>query len=74
MPTSHDCEDDECVDGSAISPATVYVHVFRTSKNGTIVFEDEHRLELSVVHMYSCFVFISEVTAVSISGALEMRL
>ena len=27
MPTSHghDCEDDECVDGSAISPATVYV-------------------------------------------------
>ena len=32
MPTSHGCEDDECVDGSAISPATVYVHVFRTSK------------------------------------------
>ena len=25
MPTSHDCEDDECVHGSAISPATVYV-------------------------------------------------
>ena len=30
MPTSHDCEDDECVDGSAISPATVDVHDFRT--------------------------------------------
>ena len=55
MPTSYDCEDDECVDGSAISPATVYVHVFRTSKKGTIVFEDEHPLELSVVHMYSYF-------------------
>ena len=25
MPTCHDCEDEECVDGSAISPATVYV-------------------------------------------------
>ena len=32
MPTGHDCEDDECVDGRAISPATVYVHGFRTSK------------------------------------------
>ena len=42
MPTSYDCEGDECVGGSATSPATVYVHVFRTSKNGTIVFEDEH--------------------------------
>ena len=29
IPTSHEC-DDECVDGTAISPATVYVHVFRT--------------------------------------------
>ena len=55
MPTSHDCEDDECLDGSAISPAIVYVYVFRISKNGTIVFEDELRLEVSVVHMYSCF-------------------
>ena len=55
MPTSYDCEDDECVDGSAISPAIVYVHVFRTSKKGTIVFEDGHPLELSVVHMYSYF-------------------
>ena len=44
----------ECVDGSAISPATVYVHVFRTSKNATFVFEDKHQLELSVVHVYSC--------------------
>ena len=25
LPTSHDCEDEEYVDGSAISPATVYV-------------------------------------------------
>ena len=32
MPTSHDCEDDECVDGSAISPAIVYVHGLRTFK------------------------------------------
>ena len=30
MPTSHDCEDDERVDGSPVSLATVYVHVFRT--------------------------------------------
>ena len=30
MPTSHECEDEECVDGTPISPATVYVHVFRT--------------------------------------------
>ena len=30
VPTSHDCEDNQCVDGSAISPATVYVHVLRT--------------------------------------------
>ena len=32
MPTSHNCEDDECLNGSAISPATVYAHVFRISK------------------------------------------
>ena len=25
MPTCHDCGDEECVDGSAIIPATVYV-------------------------------------------------
>ena len=28
MLTSHDCEDDESVDGSAISPATVHVLFF----------------------------------------------
>ena len=33
MPTSHDCENDECVDGSVITRASVYVHVFRTLKN-----------------------------------------
>ena len=27
MPTCHDCEDDECVGGSAISPPTVGLHV-----------------------------------------------
>ena len=43
MPTSRDCEDDECVDGSAISPATVYMCMFW----GFIVFEDEHQ----VVHV-----------------------
>ena len=43
MPTSHDCEDDECVNGSAISPATVYMCMFW----GLIVFEDEHQ----VVHV-----------------------
>ena len=42
MPTSHDCEDEECVDGSAISHATVYM-----------LPDLLHRLELSVVHMYS---------------------
>ena len=36
-------------------------------KNETIVFEDEHRLKLSVVHMYSClYILISEITTVSI--------
>ena len=48
MPTSHNC-DDECVDGSTVYPATVYVHVFQDLKNRTIVFEDEHRLEPSIV-------------------------
>ena len=43
IPTSHDCEDDECVDGSAISPATVYMCMFW----GLIVFENEHQ----VVHV-----------------------
>ena len=28
MPTSHDCEDDKCVDRSAVSPAIVYVHMY----------------------------------------------
>ena len=37
LPTSHDCEDEEYVDGSAISPATVFVA-------GLV-----HRSELSVV-------------------------
>ena len=65
MPTSHDCEDDECVDESAISPATVYMCMFW----GLIVFEDEHQ----VVHMHSClYRSISEVTTVSIS-AYETR-
>ena len=45
LPTSHDCEDEEYVDGSAISPATVYVA-------GLV-----HRLELSVVHMHSCCIY-----------------
>ena len=62
MPISRDCEDDECVDGSAISPATVYNMCMFL---GLIVFEDEHQ----VVHMYSClYRFISEVTTVSISA------
>ena len=30
MPTSHNCEVDECVDGSAVCPPTVYVHDFRS--------------------------------------------
>ena len=53
LPTSHDCEDEEYVDGSARSPATMYVA-------GLV-----HRLELLVVHVYKLpqlFVFISEVT------------
>ena len=45
MPTSHDREDDECVDGNAISPATVYVDVLRMNTM---------QLQLSVLHMYSC--------------------
>ena len=31
MPTSHNGEDDVCVEGSAMSPTTVYMHAFRTS-------------------------------------------
>ena len=50
MPTSHDCEDDECVDGSA----TVYVAGL-IAPIGTF----------SSTHV-QWFVFISEVTAVSI--------
>ena len=49
MPTSHDCEDDECVDGSA----TVYVAGL-IAPIGTFS-----------IHV-QLFVFISEVTAVSI--------
>ena len=45
MPTSHDREDDECVDGSAISPATVYVDVLGMNTM---------QLQLLVVHMNSC--------------------
>ena len=52
MPTCHDCEDDECVDGSAISPATVYV----AGLNALIG-------TYSCTHV-QLFVFISEVTAV----------
>ena len=50
MPTGHDCEDDECVDGSA----TVYVAGL-IAPIGTF----------SSTHV-QLFVFISEVTAVSI--------
>ena len=41
MPISRDCEDDECVDGSAISPATVYNMCMFL---GLIVFEDKHQV------------------------------
>ena len=58
MPTSHDFEDDECVDGSAISPATVYMCMFW----GLIVFEDEHQ----VVHV--CIDLFQKVTTVLISA------
>ena len=44
MPTSHDREDDECVDGNAISPATVYVDVLGMNLM---------QLQLSGVHVYS---------------------
>ena len=68
-PTSHDCEDDECVDGSAISSVTVLVMCmfkFRTSKiiRTIIVFEGKHWLEPLVVHMCSCSEKNSEVTEV----------
>ena len=54
MPTCHDCEDDECVDGSAISPATVGLYV--AGLNALIgTFSSTH---------VQLFVFISEVTAV----------
>ena len=50
LPTSHDCEDEEYVDGIAISPATVYVAPIGT-------FSSTHG---------QLFVFISGVTAVLI--------
>ena len=37
MPTSHDREDDDCVDGSAISPATVYVNVLGTEVGAVLI-------------------------------------
>ena len=55
MPTSHDCEDDECVGGSAISSATVFVHVFRTYCIWGRAPSNTH---------VQLFVFISEVTTV----------
>ena len=63
MPTSHDCEDDECVDGSVITPATVYVQVQKLN-NCIHVCEDKNQLEFQ---QYTCrVVCISEVTEVSI--------
>ena len=49
-------EDDECVNRSPISPAAVYVHVFRTSKNGNncINFEDERQLGSAHVQLFVC--------------------
>ena len=53
MPTCHDC-DDECVGGSAISPATVGLYVAGLNAlTGTFSSTD-----------VQLFVFISEVTAV----------
>ena len=57
MPTSHGSEDDECVDGSAISLATVYVHVFRTSKKMKQLYlrtNTDWNLH-AVMYMYSYF-------------------
>ena len=38
MPTSHDREDDECVDGSTVSPATVYVDVMGMNTMLSVVY------------------------------------
>ena len=42
MPTCHDCEDEEYVDGRAISPATVYVAGLACAPIGT--FSSTHAL------------------------------
>ena len=55
LPTSYDCEDEEYVDGSAVSPATVHVA------------ELVHRLELSAVHIHSrLYLFQTYWTRVSL--------
>ena len=54
MPTCHDCEDDECVGGSAINPATVGLYGLNAcTQIGT--FSSTHA---------QLFVYTSEVTAV----------
>lgn len=72
MPTSHEsmtvCEDEECVEGSVISPATVcYVHTFRTSIEVTLISTVELQVILDTLVMHSTGVHIAKVNIVLIS-------
>ena len=64
IPTSHDREDDECVDGSAISLATLYVHVFRSYR----------LVHMEAEYPYRCSLALPSPAFVSLVVILGMKL